>query len=229
MSIKNLFIALVATSLISCKKQPERIEQMETFADFKKRLDIAIKKQDTLLLAELLYDTVFESNDICGYPGCPKGQFFKFYFNHGNRDWDLLRDQVQFGFAKVAEPHILFKGIDSVYQAPNHAVGTDTRREVLIIFDSVNLYSQPYADSLVIDRLEKGMKFACVCCSYGNNGVEDDLHLDDKNELWVRIRDNHRVGYVRGDSTSLRSFRDFRVALIRGRWRIISWYAGECG
>src|SRR5688500_5934216 len=74
----------------------------EDINSFKKRLNEIIASKDYEGLKSILHDVVFESNDGCGYPGCPKDQFLQFYFKPGIADdWNMLEEIVAEGFIKI--------------------------------------------------------------------------------------------------------------------------------
>ncbi len=66
-----------------------------SFMKFKNELIVFIKK--ALKLKSFLADRVFESNNICGYPGCTKDELIKYYFKESPEEsWEEILKIVRF-------------------------------------------------------------------------------------------------------------------------------------
>lgn len=59
---------------------PSPIADDEPFDTFKHNFQEAIRQKDLKKLKPLFADTIMESKDGCGYPGCTQDDFFEIYF-----------------------------------------------------------------------------------------------------------------------------------------------------
>ncbi|UKN02024.1 hypothetical protein K6119_00655 [Paracrocinitomix mangrovi] len=207
------------------KKQPTI--QETKFKNFSKKLDKAIHFQSVILLKELMYDTIFESSDICGYPGCLKDEFFEFHFTKdlsGLEDWKKLKIIKEEGFSriKIDEAIVNFKGITEVLQAPSFLKEMDLETEFFLLKDSTPLKSKPLQSSSTISYLNRGY-YTCNCCNYSTG-----ILTDKKDNTWIKtITNNGKVGYISFNSTSLSTIKYLTVGWINNEWKIFSWYSGE--
>ena len=201
----------------------------EDFHSFENRLNEIIATKDYNGLKSILHDTVFESNDGCGYPGCPTDVFLQLYFQSGIADdWKMLEEIVGEGFLKIVSDSaiVLFQNVDSVYEAPKYLRQINNSRQVIVLSDSLDVKNEPNGDARTIETLRKGEILNCSCCvMYEDN----DLIRNQEGALWIRTKHRGDIGYVEARYTSQRPARILEVALINRKWKIVSWYIGECG
>lgn len=195
----------------------------DDFFLFEKRLHNIILNKDISLLKEVLHDTVFESNDICGYPGCPKEKFISLYFSDQQREknWETLLSVVNSGFQQITfdSAIVLFDGSSLIYEAPYYNSFIDTRYE-LVTNKKTPLHKSPSHESKILTVLDSATVLKCKCC-------KSNRHV--QNENWVEVQyDPWGKAFLRKEDTSNNQYRILEVAKIKGKWRVVSWYLGEC-
>lgn len=219
----RVILLLLLTVCTSCSSD----HQLETVESFTMRLNTVAMDEDVIALKSMLHDTVFESNDICGYPGCDRETFLEFHFTSDPRDedWSLLRESLSYGMEHIRKDSalVIFSNASELYEAPTYWRNVDHSKELLILKNETTILSQPDLSSRPIKAVDSG-RFSCACCIYDNDGFVEDQ----KGNIWIRIQlKDEGMGYVHIDNTSLRNMKIVEIARIKGQWKIITFYSGE--
>lgn len=204
-------------------------QQNDGFGKFETQLKQIALNEDLAGLKSIMHDTIFESNDICGYPGCIKEEFFKFHFTNDSlsEDWKLLREALEIGFVKIDNDSaiVLFSKVSEVYEAPSYWRNVDINKELQVIEKNTVIKEKPNINSNTLMVVDSG-KFTCNCCIY--NQKENDRIKDENGNTWIRIElKNQTVGYVKAKNTSQRRKKILEIGKINGKWKIIAFYSGE--
>lgn len=214
---------LTALGIFGCSTLPP-----ENLGSFKQRLTEIVSTKDLEGLKAILHDTVFESNDGCGYPGCLRDEFMQFYFRPGIADdWKMLEEIVAEGFIRI-DPHraiVRFENVDSVYEAPKYLRQIDNSTQLMVLSDKLDIKDQPDISAETIGSLSRNVILDCTCCIMDKG---NDFVRNRKGEQWIRVKHQGNIGYVQGQHTSQRDSRILEIALIDQKWKIISWFIGEC-
>lgn len=221
----RLIFSIITFSIISCSYG----QTEQSFDEFAKKLKQISLDEDLNALKTVLYDTIFESNDICGYPGCSKDEFLKFYFTEDtiNDDWRLLRQIISSGFIKIDNDSAIvhFDKVSQVYEAPTYWRNVDINKELQILEKNTEIKERPDINSKTLIITGSG-KYHCNCCIY--NQTNDDVIENANGNVWIKIElKNQKQGYVQAKKTSQRWMRILEIGKVNGRWVIIAFYRGE--
>lgn len=194
------------------------------FHHFKMELEEAILNQDTSKLRPLLADTIFESDDACGYTGCTRNDFLKSYFGReAEYSWRYMRHIVQFGFSKSIDvsPSRIVKHDSVIFVGPSYLAKVNTDKEVILLGEKVEIREKPAKESRVI-RNASYEKFKCDCIA--STMSESTLQYNEGVDwLELYLADGSK-GYVIAMFTSYNFIKEMTVARVKGKWQIISFY-----
>ncbi len=226
--MRFILLLFLPVFFISCWKSQNKGNS--TYQEFLSELKRVAEKKDATKLALLLNDTIFESNDICGSPGCDKIQFLNSYFvseskEHNEEQWALLNQIIELGFVKENNSSLGGLQADSLYTAPKYMNDFDWSEYLVLLKDSKIILS-PNDDPRTIRVGKKGEIFHCDCCIY--NRGEKSVVVDKKGNSWQEIKlDRERKGYVRTIHTSQNFYKILQIGKIHGKWKRLTWYVGE--
>lgn len=208
--------------------QSNRLNRKEHFSDFLKNLEYVCQNRDLNTFSALLYDTILESSDICGYPGCTKEEFLKYYFREDeSKDWQLLYEILQVGFSEVPPDSgvVRFKEITKIFEASFYMRQINWSESLMILENSI-IRRMPSPKAGIIEKALKGNVFSCNCCVYDQE--EGDITIDSEGAYWIKIKlKNESFGFVELSKTSQKYFKILEIALIKDAWKIIAWYTRE--
>lgn len=194
-----------------------------TFMAFQKRLSEAIASKSLAMLKPLFADTIFESNNGCGWPGCAKADFFNYYFlADSSEDWDIVRRIQEYGFFLVGDSLFGIPLQGKAFYGPAYHKDFDIAFDLVVLGKNVNIRKAPSLKSPVIHRATFG-KLHCDC------NIEtrtDETYVWDVDGLdWVQVRlADGRTGYVAMKFTSEAFQKRILVVKIDGRWQITRYY-----
>ncbi|MGB3778671.1 MAG: SH3 domain-containing protein [Tunicatimonas sp.] len=194
------------------------------FWKFKSELVSIVLEEDTARLRKMLADRILESNDGCGYPGCTKDEFIKYYFSESSEiTWNNMQKILRFGFSRIEDknPDSIVPHEKTVFKGPSYLETVDTENELIILGEQVNIREKPNLKSEVIEQASFE-KFKCDC----NILTMTDTTYQRVDEIgWIEIKlNNGKVGYVASEFTSYGLIKEMTVAKIDGKWKIISFY-----
>ncbi|WP_345277332.1 SH3 domain-containing protein [Litoribaculum gwangyangense] len=181
-------------------------------------------KKDTTKLKELLAERVFESNDGCGYPGCSKEEFIKYYFNEGaERSWNDMFKIIRFGFIrdKDENPERIVPHDSTIFYGPSYLKNVDTDNEIIVLGENVNIREKPSLKAKII-RTASFEKFKCDCNILTTKKTTYQIV---EGIGWLEIKlSSGEIGYVASELTSSDLIKEMTIAKVNGEWKIISFY-----
>ncbi|GAA4815822.1 hypothetical protein GCM10023330_25030 [Litoribaculum gwangyangense] len=194
------------------------------FLKFKNDLLNCVIKKDTTKLKELLAERVFESNDGCGYPGCSKEEFIKYYFNEGaERSWNDMFKIIRFGFIrdKDENPERIVPHDSTIFYGPSYLKNVDTDNEIIVLGENVNIREKPSLKAKII-RTASFEKFKCDCNILTTKKTTYQIV---EGIGWLEIKlSSGEIGYVASELTSSDLIKEMTIAKVNGEWKIISFY-----
>ncbi|KXX66502.1 hypothetical protein [Flammeovirga sp. SJP92] len=201
----------------------------ESLIQFLYKLDEIAIEENIYSLKSVLNDTIFESNDICGYPGCTKEEFFNFHFTSDtvNNDWEILRQSIQYGFVHISldSAIVQFSNVVDVYEGPAYLREIDINSELAILEKNTEIKEKPEQESKTIVTVDSGF-YSCNCCIY--NQTDEDTIEDDKGNFWIKVQlENNQSGFILKQNTSQRAMKILTLGKIGNEWKIIAFYFGE--
>jgi hypothetical protein len=225
--MKNItfFIAAIIISTYSNAQviNDESYLDME-FVKFKAELTNCVIAKDTIHLKRLLADSIQESNDGCGFIGCPKNEFIQYYFDESaNESWQNMLSIIRFGFSRINHEYtdrpVPHSG--TVFQGPSYLKKIDEEKQLVILGENVNIRKEPGINSPIIRKASFEI-FSCDC----NIGDLTELTYQTVNGIhWVQIKlGENQVGYVAQEFTSVQIDKEMTIAKVKGQWKIISFY-----
>ena len=195
-----------------------------SFLKFKTELLNCVIQKDTLRLKDFLAERVFESKDLCGYPGCTKDELIKYYFKERTEDsWKDMLTILRFGFSRLEDenPENIVPHGKIIFQGPSYLKKIDTGNELLILGENVNIRKEPSLKSEII-RTTSYEVFKCDC-NILTMTKKTYQTVDGIN--WVEIKlGKNEVGYVASELTSYDLTKEMTIAKVNGEWKIISWF-----
>jgi len=195
-----------------------------SFLKFKTELLNCVIQKDTLKLKEFLAERVFESKDVCGYPGCPKDELIKYYFKENPKEsWKNMLTILRFGFSRLEDknPENIIPHDKIIFQGPSYLKKIDTDNELLILGENVNIRKQPNLKSEII-RTASYEVFKCDCNILT---MTDKTYQTVDGINWIEIKlSENKIGYVASELTSYDLIKEMTIAKINGEWKIISWF-----
>ena len=202
------------------------------FWQFKQKLENAVFEKDTVKLKMLLADKVFESSDVCGYPGCNKDEFIKYYFT-GMKEafkddiWNELKTLIHFGYYQATDENLghPVPHDKTVYIAPSYLKTVNTDDEIIVLSKNVNIRKFPNLQAKILKQASYEV-FKCDCnittwketTQQRNDGID-----------WLEIHlENDKIGYIAEKYTSYRIIKELKIGKVNGEWKII-WYYNKPG
>ncbi|WP_299125398.1 SH3 domain-containing protein [uncultured Tenacibaculum sp.] len=195
-----------------------------SFLKFKTELLNCVMQKDTLKLKDFLAERVFESKDICGYPGCPKDQLIKYYFKESAEDsWKDMLAILRFGFSRLEDenPDNIVPHDKVIFQGPSYLKKIDTENQLLILGENVNIRKEPSLKSEII-RTATYEVFNCDCNTLTMTNKTYQT-VDGINWIEIKLEQN-KIGYVSSKLTSYDLIKEMTIAKVNGEWKIISWF-----
>jgi hypothetical protein len=194
------------------------------FFKFKNELLNSVLEKDTTKLKSLLAESVFESNDGCGYPGCTKEAFIEMYFKYQTDDtWSDLLKIIRYGFQKIEaeDTNVGVPHEKIIFQGPSYKRKVDEENEVLILGANVNIREKPSLNAKIIQTVSYE-KFKCDCSTLT---IKVSTYQKVDGIDWLEIKlENGNYGYVNADLTSYNLIKELTVGKVDGEWKIVSFY-----
>jgi hypothetical protein len=195
------------------------------FLKFKNKLLSIVIDKDVTKIKSMLADTIFESNNGCGYPGCPKKEFMEMYFNQSQADdtWNEFFQVIRFGFERVdnEDKNIGVLHDKIVFKGPSYKRKIDEDNEVLILGENVNIREKPSLNAKVI-RISSYEKFNCDC---NITTLKKSTYQTNKGIDWLEIKlENGTYGYVSADLTSYNLTKEITIGKVNGKWKVVSFF-----
>lgn len=195
-----------------------------SFLKFKTELLNCVMQKDTLKLKEFLAETVFESKDVCGYPGCSKDELIKYYFKeNAEESWKNMSTILRYGFSRLEDenPENIVPHDKIIFQGPSYLKKVNTDNELLILGENVNIRKQPGVKSEII-RTASYEVFNCDCNILT---MTDKTHQFVDGIDWIEIKlGENQIGYVASEFTSHDVIKEMTIGKVHGEWKIISWF-----
>lgn len=197
----------------------------ESFWHFKTKLEYAVMKKDTGLLSDLLAEKVYESPDGCGYPGCPKDEFLRLYFDRSSglseMTWTEMSSILRYGFEKIPADSSGFEIQDSiVFRAPSYLGKIDNDAELIVLGQNVNIRDKPGIKSKII-RTSSFEIFDCFCSTATQT---EQSYQQVEGIGWVEVRmGNKALGYIASKYTSYDIYREILIGKENGKWKLFSF------
>ena len=222
-------IAIILAAFIIASYSNAQVINDESYLDiefmkFKAELTSCVLAKDTTHLKRLLADSIKESNDGCGFIGCPKNEFIEYYFEESaNESWQNMLSIIRFGFSRINHeytdspvPHS-----STVFQGPSYLKKLNEQEQLVVLGENVNIRKEPGIKSPIIRKASFEI-FSCDC----NISDQTDLtYLTVDGIDWVQIKlGENQVGYVAQEFTSLEIYKEMTIAKVKGQWKIISFY-----
>jgi hypothetical protein len=194
----------------------------ESFWHFKTKLEYTVLKKDTVLLKDLLAETIYESHDGCS--GCSIDEFMKMCFNgpeSSKWSWSEMNSILRYGFEIIPADTSRFQINDSIaFRAPSYLSKINNDEELIVLGQNVNIRDKPGIKSKII-RMSSFEKFDCTC---NISSATDEDYQDLDGIQWVQIRRGGKViGYVATKYTSFDINREIIVGKENGKWKIFSF------
>jgi hypothetical protein len=195
-----------------------------SFLAFKTQLLDCVVQQDTQRLKGFLADYVFESKDICGYPGCPPDQFMLYYFtDHPEETWELMEQVIRLGFTTYqdADTAFIVPHAPTVFKAPSYLATVDTETQLVVLGTGIRIRQQPGLSATVI-RTASNEVFGCNCTI---DTMTEQTHSTKDGIDWIEISlPEGGTGYVAMRYTSYPTAKNLTIARVKGEWKIIEWF-----
>ncbi len=194
------------------------------FLKFKTELLNCVLAKDTTKLKSFLAERVFESKDLCGYPGCTKDDLIKYYFKeNAENSWNTMLSILRFGFTRLEDknPDNIVPHDKIIFQGPSYLKSVDTDNELLILGENVNVRKEPSLKADII-RTASYEVFKCDCNILT---MTDRTYQTVDGINWIEIKLNGtEIGYVASKLTSYDLIKEMTIAKVNGKWKIISWF-----
>lgn len=224
--MKNLIYILIGLFCLTANAQLISDESYldSDFLKFKNDLLNCVIKKDTTKLKEFLAEKVFESNDGCGYPGCSKEEFIKYYFNESSeQSWNDMFKIIRFGFIREKDenPERIVPHDSTIFYGPSYLKNVDTDNEIIVLGENVNIREKPSLKAKVI-RTATFEKFKCDCNILTTKKTTYQI-IDGINWLEIKLSSGE-IGYVASELTSYDMIKEMTIAKVNGKWKIISFY-----
>ena len=224
--MKNLIYILIGLFCFSANAQLINDESYldSEFLKFKNDLLNCVIKKDTTKLKEFLAEKVFESNDGCGYPGCSKEEFIKYYFNESaEQSWNDMFKIIRFGFIREKDenPERIVPHDSIIFYGPSYLKNVDTDNEIIVLGENVNIREKPSLKAKVI-RTASFEKFKCDCNILTTKKTTYQI-IDGIGWLEIKLSSGE-IGYVASELTSYDLIKEMTIAKVNGEWKIISFY-----
>ena len=224
--MKNLKYILIGLFCLTANAQLISDESYldSDFLKFKNDLLNCVIKKDTTKLKEFLAKRVFESNDGCGYPGCSKEEFIKYYFNEGaEQSWNEMFKIIRFGFIrdKDENPERIVPHDSTIFYGPWYLKNVDTDNEIIVLGENVNIREKPSLKAKII-RTVSYEKFKCDCNILTTKKTTYQI-IDGIGWLEIKLSSGE-IGYVASELTSYDLIKEMTIAKVNGLWKIISFY-----
>ena len=231
---KSIFLLLI---LLPFHRSFGQLISDETYKDvsfwqFKQKLENAVYEKDTVKLKKLLADNIFESNDVCGHPGCNKNEFIKYYYTgmkEANKDdiWNELQSIIRFGFYQATDENLVHPvpHDNTVYIAPSYLKTVNTDDEIIVLSQNVNIRELPNLQAKILKQASYEV-FKCDCnvTTWKESTQQRNDGID-----WLEIYlENNKTGYIAEKYTSYRIIKELKIAKVNGEWKII-WYYNKPG
>jgi hypothetical protein len=196
----------------------------ESFWTFKAELESCLLNRDKTKLKSMLADTVYESKDGCGNPGCSKDEFIEYCFNDDDDQdtWEEMLRITRFGFHRYDSlyQHFLTNVVAFGFQAPSYLKTINTDDEIIVLGENVNIREKPSKNAKVIAKASFE-KFKCDCNILTSK--ETTYQTADGID-WLEIYlPNGHVGYIAEKYTSYNVIKELTVVKIKGAWKIVSY------
>ena len=209
----------------------------ETYKDpsfwmFKRKLENAILKKDTVKLKMLLADKVFESKDVCGYAGCSKDDFIKYYFTeikeaYKDEIWNDIKKIIRFGFYQATDENLVHPTPHDkvVYIAPSYLKTVNPDDEIVVLSENVNIREFPNLQAKILRKASYEV-FKCDC-NIITRKESTQQRSDGIDWLEIYLEDG-KMGYIAMKYTSYEVTKQLKIAKVNGEWKII-WYYNKPG
>ncbi|WP_271784413.1 SH3 domain-containing protein [Aquimarina algiphila] len=194
------------------------------FLKFKTELLHCVIQKDKEKLKGFLANRVLESKDTCGYPGCTKDEFIKYYFEENSEEsWKNMLTILRFGFSRVEDenPNNIIPHDKIIFQGPSYLKKVDRDNEIIVIGENVNIREKPSLKGKVIRR-SSFEKFSCDC-NIITMKKSTYQTVDEINWLEIKLKSG-QVGYISAELTSYSLIKEMTIAKIDGKWKIISFF-----
>lgn len=195
-----------------------------SFLKFKTEVLNCVIQKDTLKLKGFLAERVFESKNLCEYPGCTKDELIENFFKRSPEDsWKDMLTILRFGFSRLEDENTerIVPHDKIIFQGPSYLKKIDIENELLILGENVNIRKEPSLKSEII-RTATYEVFKCDCniSTMTNKTFQTVDGID-----WVQIKlGENEIGYVASELTSYDLRREMTIAKVNGEWKIISWF-----
>lgn len=213
------YFCLFFTILLSAQQELFYSETFkdESFFQFTLTLKKALKEKNPEILKTILADSVEDGFGGCGY--CSKSAFINNHFSPNQKDywWNILKNTIRFGFARVKKEGTIY------FQAPSWYQKYESEEELIILGENVNVRKRAAIQSEVIDQLS----FTKVDCNCGIENVTEETYVTADGYQWVQITlPDGRKGYIVTDFTSVgdENYKELSVEKINGEWKITSFF-----
>ncbi len=194
------------------------------FLKFKNELLACVIAKDTTKLKSFLADRVYESKDVCGYPGCTKNELIQYYFKENPEEsWNSMLTILRYGFTRIEDkyPENIIPHDEIIFQGPSYLNKIDAEYELLILGENVNIRKEPNLKSEII-RTTSYEVFNCDCNILT---MTDKTYQENDGIYWIEIKlDKKEVGYVASKLISYELIKEMTIAKVNGKWKIISWF-----
>lgn len=194
----------------------------ESFDNFKTKLQQAVKHKNLVALKPLFADSIMESNDGCGYPGCSQDEFFEIYFTTDTSDdWDIAKAIVSFGFETGNQQYHNLDTLSAYYVAPAYSDSSfNPEKEIYIIREWTYIYEKPTASSKPVTKAVYNERLDCIC-----DYSRDDAYITHNDTTWIKVKvPGMKYGYTPLQHTSNFISKYMLVKKINGRWSIVEYY-----
>ncbi|WP_291966777.1 SH3 domain-containing protein [Maribacter sp.] len=224
--MRNLIYILIGLFCFSANAQLINDESYLDldFLKFKNELLNCVIKKDTTKLKEFLAERVYESKDVCGYPGCNQTDFLKYYFKEGAEEsWNDMLKILRFGFIRAVDenPERIVPHDSIIFYGPSYLKNVDSDNEVIILGENVNIREKPSLKAKVI-RKASFEKFNCDCNMLTTKKTTYQT-VDGINWLEIKL-ETGEIGYVSADLTSYELIKEMTIAKVNGEWKVISFF-----
>jgi hypothetical protein len=195
-----------------------------SFVTFQKELSDAVGKKDLAKLIPLFADTIYESNDGCGWPGCPKSTFFNYYFvGNDPRDWATIKQIQKYGFFVRDTSFSGKPNSEKTFAVPSYFKDFDDDFELVVLGANVNIRKSASLNAEVIYKASNE-KFKCDCNIL--TSTEDTYKWDIDGYDWVQVKlGDGRIGYVAMKLTSENLPKRLVMEKQDGKWHIVAFWA----
>lgn len=224
--MKNLTLILFYLSTFSLKGQIIHDESYLdlSFLKFKTELLNCVIQQDTTKLKKLFAERIFESKDLCGYPGCTKEELLEYYFReNANESWNSMLAIIRFGFRRIEDeaPENIIPHDKIIFQGPSYLTKVDSENELIILGENVNIRKEPSLKSEIIRKTS----FEVFPCDCNILTMTNQTYQTVDGVNWIEIKlEDEKKGYVASELTSYDLIKEMTIAKVNGEWKIISWF-----